>query len=274
MRNHAPSRSGCGAVNERLEPERRQMLGAVVLSASPIIARSRPRRPVVRVLDARPDGRRAGRHAPRRGSRRIRDDGHEPSRARRAPCRWFCGDLREAPAGTPRARSGEHEPLDFADRVAPRWTHDDGVAPLSKESQPSPLAAAAVRSRSGDAAGAGAAPPPLPEEPLLTLDAALSLALDNNRQVKISALEAQKTEHQVNVVAQQATAAVPRRRAGRLAAAALRLHLPGGLLRHLPGDGADPVDRRQDPHPGAVHEPSSRPRSISRCRSSTSSTSA
>ena len=35
---------------------------------------------------------------------------------------------------------------------------------------------------------------------MLSLEAALSLALDNNRQVKISALEAQKTEHQVNVV--------------------------------------------------------------------------
>ena len=51
---------------------------------------------------------------------------------------------------------GEHEPCEFADRTAPRWTHDDGVAPLSKESQPSLLAAAAVCSRSGDAAGAGA----------------------------------------------------------------------------------------------------------------------
>jgi outer membrane protein TolC len=38
-----------------------------------------------------------------------------------------------------------------------------------------------------------------PEEPLLTLEAALSQALDNNRQVKISALEAQKTGHQVNI---------------------------------------------------------------------------
>jgi outer membrane protein len=46
----------------------------------------------------------------------------------------------------------------------------------------------------------GPATPPAPEEPLLALEAALSLALDNNRQVKISALEAQKTEHQLNVV--------------------------------------------------------------------------
>jgi len=49
-----------------------------------------------------------------------------------------------------------------------------------------------------------AEPPPAtaaePEEPLLTLEAALSQALDNNRQVKISALEVQKSEHQVNVV--------------------------------------------------------------------------
>jgi outer membrane protein TolC len=37
-------------------------------------------------------------------------------------------------------------------------------------------------------------------DPLLTLDAALSQALDNNRQVKQSALEAQKSEHQVNIV--------------------------------------------------------------------------
>ncbi len=42
--------------------------------------------------------------------------------------------------------------------------------------------------------------PPLPDEPLLSLEAALSIALDNNRQVKISDLEAQKAEHQVNVV--------------------------------------------------------------------------
>jgi len=46
----------------------------------------------------------------------------------------------------------------------------------------------------------GPATPPLPDEPLLTLEAALSLALDNNRQVKIAALEEQKSEHQVNVV--------------------------------------------------------------------------
>jgi outer membrane protein TolC len=39
-----------------------------------------------------------------------------------------------------------------------------------------------------------------PPDPLLTLDQALSLALGNNRQVKISALEAQKTDHQVSVV--------------------------------------------------------------------------
>jgi cobalt-zinc-cadmium efflux system outer membrane protein len=38
------------------------------------------------------------------------------------------------------------------------------------------------------------------DEPLLTLDEAVSLALDNNRQVKHAALEAEKTEHQVNVV--------------------------------------------------------------------------
>lgn len=38
-----------------------------------------------------------------------------------------------------------------------------------------------------------------PEEPLLTLETAVSLALDNNRGVKISGLEAQKAEHQVNV---------------------------------------------------------------------------
>jgi OMF family outer membrane factor len=40
---------------------------------------------------------------------------------------------------------------------------------------------------------------PEPEEPLLTLDDALSLALRNNRQVKNAALEAEKSEHEVNV---------------------------------------------------------------------------
>src|SRR6185369_3114600 len=45
----------------------------------------------------------------------------------------------------------------------------------------------------------GPATPPDPEEPLLTLDAALSRALDHNRQVEQSALEAQKSEHLVNI---------------------------------------------------------------------------
>jgi len=40
---------------------------------------------------------------------------------------------------------------------------------------------------------------PDPEEPLLTLDHAVSLALDNNRGVKISGLEAQRAVHQVNI---------------------------------------------------------------------------
>ena len=57
--------------------------------------------------------------------------------------------------------------------------------------------AAAWPARSLAQAGAASQEPP---DPLLALEAALSLALDNNRQVKISALEAQKSEHQVNIV--------------------------------------------------------------------------
>ena len=40
----------------------------------------------------------------------------------------------------------------------------------------------------------------LPDEPLLRLEAAITLALDNNRGVKISGLEEQRAGHQVNIV--------------------------------------------------------------------------
>ncbi len=149
---------------------------------------------------------------------------------------------------------GEHEPCDFADRAAPCWTHDDGVAPLSKESQPSLLAAAAVRGRSGDAAGAGASDAASARR---TAALARSGAVPRARQQPPGEdLSPRGAEDRApgERRPQQATAAVPRRRAVRLAAAALRLHVPGGLLRHLPGDRADPVDRRQDSHRGAVHD--------------------
>jgi len=45
----------------------------------------------------------------------------------------------------------------------------------------------------------GGAPSPELADPLLTLEDAISLALENNRGVEISALEARKTEHHVNV---------------------------------------------------------------------------
>ena len=149
---------------------------------------------------------------------------------------------------------GEHEPLDFADRAAPRWTHDDGVAPLSKESQPSPLAAADVRGRSGDAAGAGASDAACARR---TAAHARRGAVPRARQ-QPPGEDLSPRGAEVRAPGerrpQQASAAVPRRRARRLAAAALRLHVPGGLLRHLSGDGADPFDRRQDPHRGPVHD--------------------
>jgi outer membrane protein len=57
--------------------------------------------------------------------------------------------------------------------------------------------AAAWPARSRAQGGATSQEPP---DPLLTLDAALSLALNDNRQVKIAALEAEKSDNQVNVV--------------------------------------------------------------------------
>jgi outer membrane protein TolC len=58
------------------------------------------------------------------------------------------------------------------------------------------MAAALPATSSLAQAGATSQEPP---DPLLTLEAALFQALDNNRQVKIAALEAQKSEHQVNI---------------------------------------------------------------------------
>ena len=86
----------------------------------------------------------------------------------------------------------------------------------------------------------GPATPPLPEEPLLRLDEALSLALDNNRQVKISALEAEKSEHQVNVARSKR---LPQFRVDALAGSLLRpfdFTFPAGSFGTYPETGPIP----------------------------------
>ena len=79
-----------------------------------------------------------------------------------------------------------------------------------------------------------------PSDPLLTLDEALSLALDNNRQVKISALEAQKAEHQVNIVRSRR---LPQFHVDALAGSLLQpfdFTFPAGSFGTYPGTGPIP----------------------------------
>jgi outer membrane protein TolC len=86
----------------------------------------------------------------------------------------------------------------------------------------------------------GPATPLDPEEPLLTLDAAVSLALDNNRQVKISALEAQKSEHQVNIARSRR---LPQFHVDALAGSLLQpfdFTFPAGSFGTYPGTGPIP----------------------------------
>jgi outer membrane protein len=86
----------------------------------------------------------------------------------------------------------------------------------------------------------GPATPPLPEEPLLTLEAALSLALDNNRGVKISGLEAQKAAHQLNVVRSKR---LPQLRVDALAGSVLQpfdFTFPAGSFGTYPETGPIP----------------------------------
>src|SRR4029434_10614083 len=86
----------------------------------------------------------------------------------------------------------------------------------------------------------GPATTPPSEEPLLALEAALSLALDNNRQVKISALEAQKTEHQLNVVRSKR---LPQFHVDALAGTLLQpfdFTFPAGSFGTYPGTGPIP----------------------------------
>jgi hypothetical protein len=208
----------------------------------------------------------AGRTRPGNGDR---DVANPPRRPRAEPnpapvSRSLAAICREAPAGTPPAPRGPHEPLHFADHAGPHWTHDDGVAPLSNESQPSPLAAVDVRGRSGDAAGAGASDAAGRRR---TVAHARSGAVPGARQqppggaIRARGPEVRAPgEHRP----QQASAAVPLRRAGRLPAAALRLQrsrrAPSAPSRRR-GRSRRPTPRSA-PRPGSRHP--SRPRSINR----------
>ena len=142
-----------------------------------------------------------------------------------------------------------HEVLALAARTR---THADRVAPSSNSpSRPLPVDG---RRLAGQVAGAGrsdlaGAPGPAPHARRGAVPRARQQPPGEDLSTRGAEVRA-PGEHRP----QQASAAVPRRRARRLAAAALRLHLPGGLLRHLPRDGADPFDRRQDHHRGPVHE--------------------
>jgi outer membrane protein len=81
---------------------------------------------------------------------------------------------------------------------------------------------------------------PEPEEPLLTLDHALSLALANNRQVKNAALEAEKSEHEVNVARSKR---LPQFRFDVLAGSPVRsfdFTFPAGSFGTYPGTGPIP----------------------------------
>jgi outer membrane protein TolC len=78
------------------------------------------------------------------------------------------------------------------------------------------------------------------EEPLLTLEQALSLALANNRQVKISDLEVQKAENQVNVARSRR---FPQFRVDALAGSPLKAFdftFPAGSFGTYPGTGPIP----------------------------------
>jgi outer membrane protein len=76
--------------------------------------------------------------------------------------------------------------------------------------------------------------------PLLTLDAAVSLALADNRQVKISALEAEKSEHEVNIARSRR---LPQFHVDALEGSLLRpfdFTFPAGSFGTYPGTGPIP----------------------------------
>jgi outer membrane protein TolC len=86
----------------------------------------------------------------------------------------------------------------------------------------------------------GPAASELREDALLTLEDAVSLALDNNRQVKISGLEAEKTGHQVNVARSRR---LPQFHVDALAGSLLRpfdFTFPAGSFGTYPGTGPIP----------------------------------